>query len=401
VCANQSTSTTLPYGRATVDPSDRQQGYLLEGRNGSCIRLSATAYLVLVGIDSGATAEEVAHDLSRRLGRAVNAAHVEAAYAQVRQQVDTITQRTRPKPFGLWFRVRLLPVSVVGRLSRRLSFLLRPPAAVPLALLCLVAAVSALADTSARANVIDPGASFVPLLAMLILSMFAHELGHASASTRYGAPARDIGFGLYLIYPVFYNDVTAAWRLTRPQRVVIDLAGVFFQFLVAGFYLLVYRLTGAEVFYLAAASVFFLGLVVLMPIFKFDGYWLLTDLLGVPNLSSQVRRVGAHLGNRLRHRSGARLPWPGWVSAAVLAYGAFTVVFVFFFLLRLALVLPDLAADYPARVSGLLRDLSLPPHRPAAGRLSSVLGPTYILLGVALATVTMARRAIRALRPRP
>jgi hypothetical protein len=84
----------------------------------------------------------------------------------------------------------------------------------------------------------------------------------------------------------------------------------------------------------------------------------------------------------------------------VLAYAVFTVVFVFFFVLRLVLVIPDLAADHPARVSGLFRDLALAPHRPAAGRLSSVLGPTYILLGATLATVTMAVRAIRALRPR-
>src|SRR5262245_47982261 len=265
----------LPYGRATIDLSARQQSYLLEGHNGSCIRLSATAYRVLVGIDGGATAEEVAADLSRRLGRPVDAAHVEAADAQVRRQVDTITQRARPKPFGLWFRVRLLPVSVVGRLSSRLSSLLRPPVAVPLAVLCVLAATSALTDTSARAKLIDPGMSFLPLLGLLTISMFAHELGHASASSRYGTPARDIGFGLYLIYPVFYNDVTSAWRLTRPQRVVIDLAGVFFQFLVAGFYLLVYHVTGAELFYLAAVSVVFLGFVVLLPIFKFDGYWLL------------------------------------------------------------------------------------------------------------------------------
>jgi hypothetical protein len=87
------------------------------------------------------------------------------------------------------------------------------------------------------------------------------------------------------------------------------------------------------------------------------------------------------------------------VSAAVLAYGAFTAVFLFFFVLHLALAVPDLAADYPARISGLVRDLSLPPHRPASGRLSSVLGPTYILLGVISATVTMARRALHARRP--
>ena len=399
MCANPSTSTALPYGRATVDPSDRQRSYVLEGSNGSCIRLSSTAYLVLVGIDGGATAEEVARDLTRRLGRAVTAEHVEAAYTQVRKQVDTITERVRPKPFGLWFRVRLLPVAVVDRVSRRLSLLLRPPVAVPLALLCAVAAMSALADTTSRAKLVDPGGSFLPLLGLLIFSMFAHELGHASASSRYGTPARDIGFGLYLVYPVFYNDVTAAWRLTRRQRLVIDLAGVFFQFLVAGSYLLIYHLTGVQAFYLAAVTIFFLGLVVLLPIFKFDGYWLLSDLLGVPNLSSQIRRVGAHVRDRLTRRSDARLPWPGWVSAAVVAYGAFTVVFVFFFVLRLALVVPDLAADYPARVSGLFRDLALPPHRPAAGRLASVLGPTYILLGVSLATVTMVVRGIRAMRP--
>ena len=400
MCANQSTSTTLPYGRATLDPSDRQESYVVEGRNGSCIRLSATAYRVLVGIDGGATAEEVARDLSDRLGRAVTAEHVEAAYTQVRQQVDTITERTRPKPFGLWFRVRLLPVRVVDRVSRRLSPLLRPAVAVPLAVLCAMAAVYALTDTASRAKLVDPGGSFLPLLGLLILSMFAHELGHASASSRYGTPARDIGFGLYLVYPVFYNDVTAAWRLTRRQRVVIDLSGIFFQFLIAGFYLLVFHLTGVQAFYLAAVSIFFLGLVVMLPIFKFDGYWLLSDLLGVPNLSSQIRRVGARVRDRLTRRSAERLPWPGWVSAAVLAYAVFTVVFVFFFVLRLVLVIPDLAADYPARVSGLFRDLALPPHRPAAGRLSSVLGPTYILLGATLATVTMAVRAIRALRPR-
>ena len=175
MCANPSTSSALPYGRATVDPSDRQQSYVLEGRNGSCIRLSATAYLVLVGIDGGATAEEVARDLTGRLGRRVDAEHVESAYAQVRQQVDTITERVRPKPFGLWFRVRLLPVSMVDRLSRRLSSLLRPPVAVPLVLLCAVAAMSALADTSSRATLVDPGGSFLPLLGLLIFSMLAHS----------------------------------------------------------------------------------------------------------------------------------------------------------------------------------------------------------------------------------
>jgi putative peptide zinc metalloprotease protein len=245
---------------------------------------------------------------------------------------------------------------------------------------------------------VDPGSSFLPLLGLFVLSMFAHELGHASASMRYGAPARDIGFGLYLIYPVFYNDVTAAWRLTRRQRVVIDLAGVLFQFLVGTAYLLVARLTGSDLFQLAAASVFFLGLFVLLPIFKFDGYWLLSDLLGVANLSRQVRRVASHVRGRLQGTPGAPLPWPPWVSVAVLVYGVLSVAIIVVFALRLVLVVPELAADYPARIAGLVRDLYLPPHTPAAGRLSSVIGPTYVLLGATLALVTLTRRVIQGQR---
>jgi len=412
VVAQDSAATSPAYGRPMVGTSDRQQTYLLETGNGRTVRLSASAYLVLSGIDGGRPADEVAQDLSDRLGRAVTAEHVEAAYAAVRQRVAAIAEQPRhPKPPGLWFRVRILPMSVVGWLSRRLSRLLHPVVAVPLVAVVALAASRALfgsvsdggmsgGDMSGR-NMVDPGSSFLPLLGLLVLSMLAHELGHASASARYGAPARDIGMGLYLVYPVFYNDVTAAWRLTRRQRLVIDLSGVFFQFLVGAAYVGLYDLTGSTLFYLAGTMVFLFGLFVLLPIFKFDGYWLVTDLLGVVNLSQQVRRVVAHMRHRLRGRPTSGLPWPPWVSASVLVYGAFSIVVLVLFVLRLVLVVPELAAAYPARVSGLARDLFLPPHTPAPGRLSTVLGPTYILLGMSLGSLNLTRRMVQALGRRP
>lgn len=387
--------------------ADHDEAYLLETGNGRCIKLSATAYLVLTGIDGGSPAEEVARDLSRRLGRVVTADQVETAYAQVRPKVDAIARRAdRPKPFGLWFRIRLLPMTTVGGLSRRLSHVFHPVVAGPLAVVVALVTFRTLTGGTAAGgnhnmNMADPGGSFLALLGLFTLSMLAHEIGHASACVRYGASARDIGFGLYLVYPVFYNDVTAAWRLTRRQRVVIDLAGVLFQLSVGATYVLVHHLTGWDVFRLAATSVSLLGLFVLLPLFKFDGYWLLTDLLGVTNLSRQVRRVVTHGLDRLRARATGRLPWPRWVSVAVLVYGAFTVAFLVMFALNLTRVVPDLAAEYPARVAGLVRDLYLPPHSPAPGRLSSVLGPTYVLLGVTLAFVRLSQRLTHALRPSP
>ena len=152
-------------------------------------------------------------------------------------------------------------------------------------------------------------------------------------------------------------------------------------------------MTGWHVFELTAVAVFSLGaLYILLPIFKFDGYWLWTDLLGVDNLSRQVRRVARHVRDRVLRRPTAPLPWPRWASLGVLCYAAFTVLFLMVFLLRIVVTIPNLVADYPARVAGLVRDLSTPPHTPATGRLSSVLGPTYVLLGITFAVVRLGMR---------
>ena len=78
---------------------------------------------------------------------------------------------------------------------------------------------------------------------------------------------------------------------------------------------------------------------------------------------------------------------------------AFTALFLAVFLLRMVVIIPNLVADYPARVGGLVRDLSTPPHTPATGRLSSVLGPTYVLLGITFALVRLSVRAVYAVRP--
>ncbi len=382
-----------------IDTSEREPAYVLRGANGGYIKLSASAHFLLTQIDAGATADELAERLSRDLGRVVTADEVRAAHAQVSRQVAAIEGRTqRPSTAGLWFRVRCLPRPAIDWLSRRLSFALHPVVVLPLAVTMIFAALRAAGDISTRHRaMMDPGSLFFPVFALFVLSMLMHELGHATACARYGVSARDIGFGLYLIFPVAYSDVSAAWTLTRRQRVAVDLAGVYFQLLVGLAYLTAYRLGGWEVFHLASVLVFAVAPFVLMPIFKLDGYWFLADLLGVPNLYRQVPRVFHHIRDRVRRRSTAALPWPSWVSIAVLVYGAFSVAFLALFGVRLAMTFGSLAASYPARVAGLVRDLSLPPHRLASGRLHTIIGPTYILLGVGWALARIVRRSARAL----
>ncbi|HEY0082556.1 MAG TPA: hypothetical protein VGB61_07190, partial [Pyrinomonadaceae bacterium] len=122
----------------------------------------------------------------------------------------------------------------------------------------------------------------------LIAGTFFHELGHATACKRYDCEHGDIGFGLYFIFPALYTDVTKAWRLPPRKRAVIDISGVYFQcILIAA--LALHVLITQSVFSLRLIWITQLTMVfTLNPVFKMDGYWLLSDLGGLTNLHRQM-----------------------------------------------------------------------------------------------------------------
>ena len=149
----------------------------------------------------------------------------------------------------------------------------------------------------------------VGLLAFMLGSSFFHELGHASACKYFGVRHGGIGFGLYLNFPVLYTDVTEVWKLDRKQRCVVNLAGVYFQsywliLLLAGFFL-----TGNDIVrYLIL--IMNLGFVMtLNPFFKFDGYWIASDLLGVPNLRQRSLELLGYVWKKMRKMPEGKRPY--------------------------------------------------------------------------------------------
>ncbi len=158
---------------------------------------------------------------------------------------------------------------------------------------------------------------------MGLLSVVIHELGHATAAFRYGARVGNIGIGIYLRYPVMYSDVTDVWKLQRWQRVTVDLGGVYFQLITAAIYAMLYFLTRDSVFvtalWLISGSIF----MSLNPIFKFDAYWVLSDSLGITNLSSVPFRLLFHIIHRLRGDKSEALPWARWLIVALSLYSVF------------------------------------------------------------------------------
>ncbi|RYC68447.1 hypothetical protein [Spirosoma sordidisoli] len=133
---------------------------------------------------------------------------------------------------------------------------------------------------------------FVLVLASYVflgLISFLHEIGHAAAALRYGIRPKEVGFGFYLIFPVLYTDVTRIWILKRTRRVLVNLSGIYVQLLInaglIGISLSTDHATVQHVVHSFFLTNTFIALYSLNPYLRNDGYWIVSDLFDVPNLS--------------------------------------------------------------------------------------------------------------------
>lgn len=126
-------------------------------------------------------------------------------------------------------------------------------------------------------------------LALIVLKVL-HEFGHAYACKHYGGYVPEMGVYLILFTPCAYVDATASWGFTRRwQRLVVCLGGMYVESIVASIAVLVWASSGPGVLRDVAYNVLFLAGVMTVlfninPLMRYDGYYILSDLLEVPNL---------------------------------------------------------------------------------------------------------------------
>jgi putative peptide zinc metalloprotease protein len=134
-----------------------------------------------------------------------------------------------------------------------------------------------------------------------ITSVFGlfHELGHASALCHYGSKRTSIGWGLYIIFTVFYTDLSDSWRFKRVERAMVDLGGIYFHCVSLILLLAATFLTGWP---MLVYCFFFIDLQIASsfnPFLRMDGYWLIADLFGITDLRKQSLGMMERLGRRL------------------------------------------------------------------------------------------------------
>lgn len=200
----------------------------------------------------------------------------------------------------------LLPAAAIARVSDTLKVMFTPWLMVAVVVAVLAADVWFMLTADDMLKV-DGDASIYGVAGLLLFmcgSSLFHELGHAAACRRMGVDHGGIGFGMYLTFPVFYTDVSRVWRLPRLKRIVVNLAGIYFQCFILGALLLWYG-TGAAGHETARYLVLTMNLgfaLTLNPFFRFDGYWIASDALGVPNLRRRSQEMAGYLWRRLRRK---------------------------------------------------------------------------------------------------
>ncbi|MFZ1842246.1 MAG: HlyD family efflux transporter periplasmic adaptor subunit, partial [Nitrospira sp.] len=179
-----------------------------------------------------------------------------------------------------------------------------------------------------------------------------HELGHAYTATRFGCRVPTIGVALMVMMPVLYSDISDAYRLSsRRKRLWIAGAGVVAELGLAAVATLVWGFLpdGAirSVVFVAATTSWVMSLAVnLNPFMRFDGYYLLADGLGIPNLQDRAFAFGQWRIRELLFAPGAPPPeavglsnrriliayaWGIWLYRLVLFTGIALAVYHYFF----------------------------------------------------------------------
>ncbi len=140
-------------------------------------------------------------------------------------------------------------------------------------------------------------ASLLFVVAIAIVKSL-HELGHAMTAVRLGCRVPSMGICFMVMVPMLYTDVSDAWKLpSRRQRILVDAAGMIVELCIASFALLAWVLlpegpVKALAAMLATTSLFLsLGLN-LSPFMRFDGYYILSDFIGVENLQTRSFALG-------------------------------------------------------------------------------------------------------------
>ena len=313
----------------------KEPPFLARRADGQTIQLTDLLYQVLDAVDGRRDIAAIATELTRKVGKQASAEDVRFLVDEKLRPLGLLKQADGSEPqvekanplLALRFRLILSDEATTKQITRPFAKMFLPPVEV-VVVVAFVAMVGWVlfaegVGGGTREMLYRPGL-LVLVFALAALSAGFHEFGHAAALQYGGGAPGAMGAGIYLVWPAFYTDVTDSYRLSRRDRLRTDLGGLYFNMVFA---LAVYGAWAATRFdaLLVVIPLLLLQMVQqLLPLVRLDGYHILADLTGVPDLFARIRPTLASLrpGKGRDQRVTALKPWVRtvvtvWVVAVV------------------------------------------------------------------------------------
>lgn len=392
--------------------------YLARRGDGQVVQLSELVYVLATLVDGRRGHDELAAALGAAADRRITG-------EQVRFLLDTKLHPSgllaRPAERALPAPVRTDPLLMLThraalvpeRLVWVLAGVFRPLFATPVvaAALAGLAVVDALVlarggwaqlAPSLHALIAQPALTLVVLAVILVVGAF-HECGHAAACRYSGARPGAMGIGLYLVWPSFYSTVTDAYRLGRGDRLRVDLGGIYFNAVAMTVIGTAYLITGSPWLLVTLVVLHAETMVQFLPSVRLDGYYILADLVGVPDLFARLGPIlQSALPWRAVHPRVAELR--PRTRRIVAAWAALTVAFLGGWVVMVILLAPQILPVVWTAVLDRVEAIAAAVH--SAHVVAAVSGAVELVVvvlpyaGLGLIIVDLVRRVCSAVRIR-
>lgn len=235
----------------------------------------------------------------------LTAGFLEATAAGVKRQIELKKQRyKRPTLWGLFMKGLFLkiplwdPDALLIRMERHMRWIWSW-GGLAISLLILWLGLGVFAVNFPR---IAPSLSdflTLPNLALVwgltILVKVIHEFGHGLTCKHYGGEVHEMGAMMIVFSPFLYADVTDSYLFPkRRHRILVAGAGIYIELIIAAMATLLWAIsqpgpTQQLLFNLMLITSVWTVLFNANPLMKFDGYYMLTDILGIPNLRAKAQ----------------------------------------------------------------------------------------------------------------
>jgi len=367
----------------------REPPALVRRSDGQTIQLTKLLYLVLAAVDGRRTYDEIADAVGPAFGRPVSADNVHTlcdsklrtlGVLQLADGSQPEVKRSKPL-LALTCRYVVSDPSVTRRITAPFARLFNPFVVATVLLAFVAVCAWVLLEkglASATLQAFDQPGLLLIVFALTMVSAGFHEFGHAAAARYGGATPGAMGAGFYLVWPVFYTDVTDSYRLGRGGRVRTDLGGLYFNAIVAVATFGVWWVTGWDALLLTIATQLLQMLRQLTPMIRFDGYHLLADVTGVPDLYHRIKPTLLGLLPSRWDDPASKVLKP-WARAVVTAWVLLVVPLLLAALVLMTLALPRVLGT---AVASLDRQWQMMGEQYAAGDVLAVM--VRVLSGLAI-----------------